>query len=363
MQGGCMTWEEIQAARGLRRLTILWERGLGARVSKTGEVSWVVQRWEGGRGGKATRKVIGHYPVMTLAQARQVAATGDIHTLRSVVKTYFTIRARPGRYWRELGTRFDKLIAGLGPDRVPSAVTKAEIRALLEAKARNHPAAARTLFDALRPFWKWMLREDIVTNDIFANMQPPRTQDSRNRILLPSEIKDLWTALDKIGYPWQPFYQMLLLTAQRRNEVAEMEWRELDLPKRLWVIPRERTKSNREHLVPLPEEARAILTVMPRLLGGTRYVFTTTGLVPISGFSKIQAQVSNAINIPDWRIHDLRRTAASGMAELGVAPHVIERVLNHAVPGLQGVYNRYSYMKEKQEALQVWAAYLLGLVK
>jgi integrase len=156
---------------------------------------------------------------------------------------------------------------------------------------------------------------------------------------------------------------MLVLTDQRRSEVAEMKWSEIDLHKHVWTIPAERSKNGQCHEVPLSTAARDLLKSLPRFIASD-YVFTTTGRSPVSGFGRVKHRLDQASGICDWRVHDLRRTVASGMARLGVAPHVVEKVLNHRsgiISGVAAVYNRYAYEKEKRDAMDSWAVYLDSL--
>jgi integrase len=156
---------------------------------------------------------------------------------------------------------------------------------------------------------------------------------------------------------------MLLATAQRRGELAEMRWSEIDFDNKIWVIPADRSKNGKPHVVPLSLYALDVLNEVPRFLD-CDYVFTTTRNSPVSGFSKMLRRLSEGSQTSDWRLHDLRRTAASGMARAGVAPHVVEKVLNHisgTISGVAAVYNRYGYDREKREALETWGEYLAQL--
>jgi integrase len=153
-----------------------------------------------------------------------------------------------------------------------------------------------------------------------------------------------------------------MITAQRRNEVLQMKWEYLDLEKSLWTIPKEATKANRKHEVPLAKMVVDILECLPH---NGDYVFSTTGKTPISGISKAKIRLDKLSDTFEWRIHDIRRSVASGMAELGIAPHVIEKVLNHStgqISGVGAVYNRHTYLREKTDALNVWARALEAVV-
>ena len=152
------------------------------------------------------------------------------------------------------------------------------------------------------------------------------------------------------------------------DEVAQMCWPEVDFDKREWVIPAERSKSKREHIVPLPNAAVEILENLPRFTDGD-YVFTTTaGSRPVSAFSKAKVRIDQLLvdqgaAIENWRVHDLRRTCRTGMARLGVPEIVSERVLNHLPQGLGKIYNVHEYLDEKRDALARWAQEVANIVE
>lgn len=156
---------------------------------------------------------------------------------------------------------------------------------------------------------------------------------------------------------------VLLLTAQRRGEVADIRWSEIDFDAATWTIPTSRAKNGATHLVPLSEDALQAIKSVPRL-HNCDFVFTTTGRSPISGSGRLKARLDVSVKGEGWRLHDLRRTAATHMAVLGVQPHVIEAVLNHKtgiISGVAAIYNRYAYSVEKRAALELWAQHLKAI--
>ena len=194
-------------------------------------------------------------------------------------------------------------------------------------------------------------------------MPAPVEKRPRGRDLKHPEMKRLWAACEATPYPFGPLVELLALTLQRRSEVAEMQWPEIDLDKAQWLIPAERSKSKRAHIVPLSKFAVQIIGNLPRYLGGP-YVFTTTeGKRPVSGFSKMKSRLDDAAKVTDWRLHDLRRTGRSEMARLKVDDVAAERVLNHVPRGLAKVYNQYQYLDEKREALNLWGRELWKITK
>jgi integrase len=249
------------------------------------------------------------------------------------------------------------------------------------------PYAANRLHALLRVAFGWFVDRDIVPVSPVVTKAPAK-EESRDRVLGDDEIRWLWSAADAVGWPFGPMAKLLLVTAQRREEVSSAEWSEFNLegisPE--WTIPRQRTKNGVANSIGLPPLAVEILRGLPQVKdeeGRARFVLSTTGSTPISGFAKAKAQLDAAmaalaqrearengkdpahVVIPAWRFHDLRRTAASGMAAHGIAPHLIERVLNHrsgTIKGVAAVYNRFQYQEECRQALAVWAAKIASVV-
>jgi integrase len=179
----------------------------------------------------------------------------------------------------------------------------------------------------------------------------------------------VWHCAEEIGYPFGPAIQLLILTGQRRGEVFEAIWNEINVETATCVLRSARSKNGSEHMVPLSEPALQILRALPRV-GGSRFLFTTTGTSPVSGISKAKARLDQMIThanggkaIPPWRIHDLRRTFVSGCARLRIPSKVVERAINHtsgSFGGVRGGYNVFAYEDERRDAMRVWASYVLA---
>jgi integrase len=194
--------------------------------------------------------------------------------------------------------------------------------------------------------------------------------------LSTSEIRWFWRAADALGQPFGALFQLLLLTGMRLREAAHMTWAELDDDRTVVSLPGARTKNGRPHLVFLSPLARECLAGVRRIEGKPDYVFTTTGITPVSGFSKAKRDLDEAMleiavienlkaAIEPWRLHDLRRTCATTMAEIGIAPHIVEACLNHISGhkgGVAGTYNRASYANAKRAAWERWAAHIETIV-
>jgi integrase len=212
---------------------------------------------------------------------------------------------------------------------------------------------------AIKKLYSWCIDQGIVEISPVAALKPLIKEVARDRWLTDDEIKSFWRGCETEGYPFEQFGKLLLLTGQRLREIADMRWSELDLEKGTLTLKGSRTKNGMLHVLPLSPQAIATLETMPRFLDSD-FVFTTTGTTPISGFGRFKQRLDVFVGLDaeDWRFHDLRRTAATNMAIMGVQPHIIEAVLNHKtgiVSGVAAVYNRYAYVDEKREALEKWA--------
>ena len=231
---------------------------------------------------------------------------------------------------------------------------------------RNTPIIANRKLDVLKPFLNWCVEEKMIAGSPAAGMKKPAKAKSRDRVLGDDELKTLWSAFEEMGYPFGAMFQLLAIAGQRRNEVASMRWSDIDGD--AWTIPAEMNKSGRVHIVYLSPLARRILGTLPRIVD-TDFVFPSRagGDRPVSGFSKAKCRADELSGISGWRVHDLRRTIVGGMARLGIAPHVADKVLNHSggqvISGVMGVYNRYEYLEERQHALNAWGSYLERLIE
>ena len=227
----------------------------------------------------------------------------------------------------------------------------------------------------LRALFNWAVEKDRLASSPIVGMKPPTKERARDRTLSKDELRWFWLACEAIGWPFGPLAKLLLLTAQRRDEVAGIEWPEINLEQKIWIIPRHRAKNDRAHAVHLSEAAIEVLRSIPHV--GSGPLFTTNGR-PVSGFSHGKNRLDAAMlaarrdelgekadAIPHWILHDLRRTAATGMAQLSIAPHVVDKVLNHVsgtIRGVAAVYNRFEYLEERRAALEAWGRYIGNLV-
>jgi integrase len=238
---------------------------------------------------------------------------------------------------------------------------------------------AGKMLTRLRTFFGWAVANNFAFSDPTAGIRRPAKEAQRDRVLMDKEISAFWTATDGLGYPFAPLFRLLLLTAQRQSEVGGIRWAEFDNPESptVWTIPGSRAKNGKPHIVQLNALAAEVIEAVPRI-EGQDLLFSATGKTPASGFSSAKERLDSrmlaalreiageAADLPPWTLHDLRRTATTGMARLGIAPHVADKVLNHTagtIRGVAAVYNRFQYSAERKAALEAWGRFLEGLVR
>ena len=386
--------------------------GLYLVAQPSGAKSWAVRYRADGAPRKLT---LGSYPAVDLATARKRAqeALGDLaggvdpaarkkaakEARRAAQSTADRVEAvaalfveryakrSVGPLWARETERLLKIevIPKLGSKRLGD-VGRADIHNLLDSIVdRGSPYTANRTLAVLRRMCNWAIERGIIANSPVEKIKPQAVETARDRVLSDDEIRLAWRAFDKIEWPFGPIAKLLLLTGARRDEIAEGRWNEIDLAPKTWTIAKERSKNGVAHEIPLSDAAIQIIARLPRV-GEKKdgFIFTTTGATPVSGFSRVKAAIDKVIvealkeqaaergDDPaevrppaGWVFHDMRRTAASGMAGLGIAPHVVEAVLAHksgTIKGVAAVYNRYSYATEKRAALDAWARRLDAIV-
>jgi integrase len=233
------------------------------------------------------------------------------------------------------------------------------VAARLRTIAKDSGAvAADRARSTLSALFTWAVGEGLCAANPVDGTNKSSEAKSRERILSDAELAAIWKAAPDSDYG--RIVKLLMLTAQRREEIGGLRWEEVDLETGLISLPGARTKNHRTHDVPLSDSAIAVLSDCPRTDEGRALVFGS-GQGGYSGWSRAKEALDKAANVKKWTLHDLRRTAATRMANLGVQPHVIEAILNHVSghkAGVAGIYNRSTYDKEKRAALDLWAGHL-----
>lgn len=374
--------------------------GLYLVVQPSGVKSWALRyRWA----GKPAKLTLGRWPVIGIADAR-VAASEAIDKIehgqnpaaekkatkaarleaqlseRDKVKTL--IEQFDRRHLSSLKSgatvkrELDRHVVSEWGERDIHDITKRDVIDLLDGISDSgRLVTANRVRAYLNKFLNWCVERDILAMNPATGIKPVAKEISRDRVLTDDEIRWFWRACESIKQPWGALGQFLLLTGQRLNEVACMTDREVIGS--LWHLPAERTKNGRAHNVPLSEAAQKVLGDIEQFEGEGGFYHTTTGETPLSGFHKGRQHIANRmlkiaesevgvkVDIPHWTFHDLRRTAATSMARLGVAVRVTEAVLNHVSGtggGIVAVYQRHDYADEKRWALDAWAGLVSDII-
>jgi integrase len=243
-----------------------------------------------------------------------------------------------------------------------AAVDRRAIAAQISRIATTAPSQANRTLTSVHAFFRWAVGEGLIENNPATDCNKAQESGARERFLTKDEIRALWTALPAGDYG--DLVKLLLLTGQRRQEFGDLHWSEIDFETGQITLSGERTKNQRTHIIPMSGTVAEILRARPRN-PERDLVFGEKGRGGFGDWSKAKARLDTMLEIPAWRIHDLRRTCATGMAELGVQPHIIEAVLNHISGhkgGVAGIYNRATYENEKRTALTLWANHVEAIV-
>jgi integrase len=268
------------------------------------------------------------------------------------------------RSWRQAHRILERLVLPEWRGRSIHDITKRNVIELAESIAQDRPVLANRTLSHVRTFFNWLVARDALKTNPCTGVVPPGKETRRERVLDDSEIRALWAACNGVGTPFGVIAKLLLLTGQRRSEVACMPWSELDLGKAMWSLPGDRTKNGKPHTVPLSRQVVGIIEAIS-CVPSAPLVF---GIQNSFGgqYSVAKRRIDERMPpIGHWTLHDLRRTCATGMADIGIPPHIIEAVLNHISghkAGVAGVYNLAVYATEKADALQRWADHIEQIV-
>jgi integrase len=242
-------------------------------------------------------------------------------------------------------------------------IEHADIAARLTAITRTHSAhTASCARRAVSALFGWATEEGWVTTNPVAGTRKPVRAPARDRVLTDAELAAAWKACgdDDFG----KIVRLLILTGARRSEVGDMTWSEIDLDAGTWTLPAARSKNHRAHTVPLPATAVEILRSVPR--AGRDHLFGDGDGAGFARWSRAKAELDRRLGAAAWRVHDLRRTVATGMIGIGIEPHHVEAVLNHFSGhrrGVAGVYNRSPYERQMKMALARWAEHVAALAE
>ena len=372
-------------------------KGLVLIIQPTGAKSWQV-RYRAG--GVRRRMALGPYPAISLAHARKGATealmkvlegsdpVADKEASHKVVQPaqdniQLLIEQFGKRHLSTLKSgetvkrELNRHVVTVWGDRDIRDITKRDVIDLLDNIAdTGRLVTANRVRAYLNKFLSWCVERDILDQSPAMGVKPAAKENSRDRVLSDDEIRWFWAACEGEGHPWGHLGKLLLLTGQRVGEVVRIT--DLETIGDVWHLTSDRTKNGRAHDVPLSQASRDVLGAVERIKGDAGLIMTTNGRTPLSGFHKgrnhlagrmveIASSENDApVEIPHWTFHDLRRTAATGMARLGIPVRITEAVLNHVSGtggGIVSVYQRYDFGVEKREALDAWARFVSDLVE
>jgi integrase len=374
-------------------------RGLRVIVQPSGRKSYAVRyRNAAGRPRKLTLPA-----GITLAAARKLAAdsllevaqgkdpatvkqatrqTARVHVDDTVERlahqfiTQYAKRQTRENSWRQTGYVFKNDVLPAWGKRNVHEISRRDVRGLLDGIAGDRPVMANRVRGVLSKFFGWLAERDVITSSPMVGIKAPTKEIPRERVLSDDELKALWLAADAIDEPAGACIKILMLTAARRSEIARLKWSEVPDGDAL-MLPAKRMKGKAAHIIPLSTQAAAIIAAQPQV---GDYVF---GKTPVGHFHRIKFELAThmklqldthmkpeQLNAPmertaPWVIHDIRRSVATGMAKLGIAIPVIERLLAHksgTFKGVVGIYQRHSFLPELAVAVQRWADHLDQLV-
>ena len=377
-------------------------KGFGLRVTAQGARLFVYQYRIG---PKVRRFKLGEWPRLTSGQARKLAEQhrGTVHTggdpvaerrtkhaARLAEEAQVRTNAKVAAFtfdklldaWtaRSLATRREsyrkdapaRLRTGLAQllERPAASISRADAaEAVRAAAAERGPVGANRIMAYARACYGWGVKADLVQGNPFAGLPAPGRETARDRALSQVEVQAVWRATDALGAVQRAFVRFLLLTLQRRSEVAGARWQEFSADLTTWTIPAARAKNGRAHLVHLAPATRAVLEDVPRWSGQSLVFGLPDGEAGrlLTAFSSIKRTIDTRMAedetlkgapVPPWTLHDFRRTGVTRLAETGFPPHVCDRLLNHvtgAIQGVAAVYQRAEFLAERRAALEAWA--------
>lgn len=413
MATGKITKRAVDAIHPGEKVQFLWDeelRGFGIKVTPAGGKTYLIQYRLGGRNAATKRFTIGRHgspwtPTTArdeaerlLTKVRQGVDPAADKEARERAANDFAFPAYVDRFldlyvkreWKASYAFAESIlrihITPILRAKPLPTIRRSDLNAVFDRIPSRQAALRRNVFAVLRRLFRWARSRGDIDTDPLDGFEAPPAAASRDRVLNDEELRLVWIASGNLGYPFGPFYRLLILTGQRREEVSGLDWRELDRKNAEWNLPGPRAKNGIGTTVHLTEQAIVEIDAIagsekwPR----TGYVFSTTGKTPISGYSRGKARLDTAIvglahkeaedgadndgmgELPAWRIHDLRRTLATGMQRLGIRFEVTEAILNHvsgSKSGVAGIYQRHDWREEKRAALRAWSSHVQKIVK
>lgn len=386
-------------------------KGLVVRVTEAGRKSFsVIYRVKGDGGvtpegkllrGKQQRITLGEYPVVTIEEARKqalhIAIKADkgedprkeainknllrnANSFEAVADKFIELHAKQHTVaWKNAERILKRYAAPMFGRKPVDAITRTDVHNLLDKLVKDGKVGvAREARKHLCTLFNWAINREICSINPALNMgrKDIKPNEDAGRSLDDDEIRAVWHGAERMGYPFGPMFQILLLTGQRKSEFALARIGEINQKEGYLEIPSKRYKGRRDHIVPFSEEVKRLLATLPEWTVKDYALFSTTGgKKPVSGFGHAKARLDSYVideyckikndrttKLKPYRVHDFRVTCETRLANLGYSQEIRDRVLGHAAPGLQKTYNKYDYTNEKLAALQAFAGHIMGIV-
>jgi integrase len=352
--------------------------GLAMRLSYGGNRSWVYFYRINGR---LRRMTLGIYPALSLADAREAwrNARNDVQagreptrprgptdgdsTFEKALENWLKRDQANNRTKDAIKRLIDKDATPAWRHRHIADIGRADVLDVIDRVVdRGSPITARRLHAHLHRFFTWHTGRGKIPLNPMAHLPKPGTETRRERVLNDKELVAVWRATEEIGWPFGDAVRLLILTGARREEIGGLKWNEIEGD--TIKLTGGRTKNGEPQNIPLSTATAIVIQRLPRIANSER-VFTTNGKTSVSGWSRAKRNLDDLSKIKNWRIHDLRRTVATGLQRLGVNLQTIEAVLGHTSGsrgGVVGVYQRHSFDAEKRAALDAWGEHVRSLV-
>ena len=359
--------------------------GLMLRVTARGHKSFAVVYRIDRRQRKLT---IGSYPTWSLAEARDAAREAlqrvergedpaedkqeakatrapDRDTVAKVAREYIERHVSQTKKATQTQRLIEAYVTPVIGDLDMAQLGRKHVRDVVDRVVdAGRPVQANRVLTAVHGLCAWAVERDVIETNPAAGVRKPTKEKPRERVLTDGELRAVWDAAGELGYPAGPLFKLLILTGARRDEAREMRWSEVDLTRGVWTLPAGRSKGGAGRDIPLSTAAQAVLVDLPRFQGGDHVFTANDGSKPYANLIKPKRRIDRDSDVTGWTLHDLRRTAASGMGALGIAGETIARVLGHsegAIAGVTARYNRADQLEAKRRALEAWGQHVTGL--
>ena len=284
-------------------------------------------------------------------------------TVELMVHEFIQTYAKPkNSSWKQAESNLRLYLSNFYGTQPISEVTRADIHQILDDLiARDKQTAANRALAHIRKFFGWLVERGYLNHSPADHIKPRHKESERDRVLSDAEIKAIWNAAEAMSGPYSAWLKLLLLCGQRRVETASM--RRSQIIDGSWHLSATDTKNKQPHIIPLPNQAQRLVDQLIEKEDNFLIKSGRNGDRPVNGFSKAKLQMDRLSGVENWKFHDLRRTVATNLTKLGIDRLILQKIINHSERGVTQIYDRYSYMDEKREALQKWADKLDEIIR